>query len=173
MKRVAMSTLPEVNTLLAQLATQIGPLDNRSALVGIHTGGVWVAERLQALLKPKEALGTLAVTLHRDDYGRIGLHPQAKTTRIPFDVNGKNILLIDDVIYTGRTIRAALNELFDFGRPASVKLACLVDRGGRELPFSADFIGMTMSLEADQELTLVQANHALRFDIQPKPQTQT
>lgn len=165
MKRAAMSTLPEVNTLLAQLATQIGPLDSRSALVGIHTGGVWVAERLQALLKPKEALGTLAVTLHRDDYGRIGLHPQAKTTRIPFDVNGKNILLIDDVIYTGRTIRAALNELFDFGRPASVKLVCLADRGGRELPITPDYVGVSVSVKKSQELVLMKDGDALRLQI--------
>jgi pyrimidine operon attenuation protein/uracil phosphoribosyltransferase len=163
-----MLTLPDVNPLLAQLAQQIGPVDRRTALVGIHTGGVWVAERLHALLKPGEPLGTLAVTLHRDDYGRIGLHPQAKTTRIPFDVGGKQILLIDDVIHTGRTIRAALNELFDFGRPASVKLVCLADRGGRELPFAPDYVGVTLELEAAQELVLVKDDDKLRLQVQAR-----
>ena len=168
MKPAAMSTLPEVNSLLAQLAHQIGTVDRRAALVGIHTGGVWVAERLQALLKPGEPLGTLAVTLYRDDYGRIGLHPQAKTTRIPFDVNGKQILLIDDVIHTGRTIRAALNELFDFGRPASVKLVCLADRGGRELPFAPDCVGITLELEPAQELVLIKDDDKLRLQVQAR-----
>ena len=159
--------------LLTVLCEKIGVLAPDTAIVGIHTGGVWVAQRLHQMLGGKHLLGSLAVTLHRDDFGSIGLHPQKKSTEMPFSVDGRDVLLVDDVMHTGRTLRAALNELFDFGRPASVKLACLVDRGGRELPFSADFIGMTMSLEADQELTLVQANHALRFDIQPKPQTQT
>lgn len=168
MKPAAMSTLPEVNLLLAQLAQQIGSVDRRTALVGIHTGGVWVAQRLHALLKPGEPLGTLAVTLHRDDYGRIGLHPQAKTTRIPFDVNGKQILLIDDVIHTGRTIRAALNELFDFGRPASVKLVCLADRGGRELPFAPDCVGITLELEPAQELVLIKDDDKLRLQVQAR-----
>jgi pyrimidine operon attenuation protein / uracil phosphoribosyltransferase len=168
MKPAAMPTLPEVNPLLAQLAQQIGTVDRRTALVGIHTGGVWVAERLHALLKPGEPLGTLAVTLHRDDYGRIGLHPQAKTTRIPFDVNGKQILLIDDVIHTGRTIRAALNELFDFGRPASVKLVCLADRGGRELPFAPDYVGVTLELEPAQELVLIKDDDKLRLQVQAR-----
>ena len=168
MKPAAMSTLPEVDSLLAQLAQQIGTVDRRTALVGIHTGGVWVAERLQALLKPGEPLGTLAVTLHRDDYGRIGLHPQAKTTRSPFDVNGKQILLIDDVIHTGRTIRAALNELFDFGRPASVKLVCLADRGGRELPFAPDCVGITLELEPAQELVLIKDDDKLRLQVQAR-----
>ncbi len=160
--------------LLTVLRDKIGHLPPDTAIVGIHTGGVWVAERLQAMLGGKHLLGSLAVTLHRDDFSSIGLHPQKKSTDMPFSVDGRHVLLIDDVIHTGRTLRAALNELFDFGRPASVKLACLVDRSGRELPFSADYVGMTMSLEADQELTLVQAGNSLRFDIQTKnSQTKT
>ncbi len=154
--------------LLTVLRDKIGALEPDTAIVGIHTGGVWVAERLQTMLGGKHLLGSLAVTLHRDDFGSIGLHPQKKSTEMPFSVDGRHVLLVDDVIHTGRTLRAALNELFDFGRPASVRLACLVDRGGRELPFSADFVGMTMSLEADQELTLVQSGTSLRFDIQTK-----
>ena len=163
-----MSRLPEVSALLAQLAQQIGGVDQRTALVGIHTGGVWVAERLHALLKPPGPLGTLAVTLHRDDYARIGLHHQANTTRIPFDVDGKNILLIDDVIYTGRTIRAALNELFDFGRPASVKLVCLADRGGRELPIAPDYVGVKLDVATAQELLLLKDDETLRLQLQKK-----
>lgn len=168
MRREKVSRLPDVSALLAQLAQQIGGVDKHTALVGIHTGGVWVAERLHALLKPPESLGTLAVTLHRDDYGRIGLHHQAKTTRIPFDVDGKNILLIDDVIYTGRTIRAAINELFDFGRPASVKLVCLADRGGRELPVAPDFVGVKVDVEPGQDLLLVKDGDTLRLQLHKK-----
>jgi pyrimidine operon attenuation protein / uracil phosphoribosyltransferase len=166
MKSAAM--LPDVDPLLEHLAHQIGGVDNHAALVGIHTGGVWVAERLHALLGPSDPLGTLAVTLHRDDYSRIGLHPQAKATHIPFEVEGKHILLIDDVIHTGRTIRAALNELFDFGRPASVKLVCLVDRGGRELPFAADYVGATMQLEPTQQLVLTRDGNSLRLEVRTR-----
>ena len=160
--------------LVDVLRDKINTLAPDTAIVGIHTGGVWVAQRLHAKLGGKHLLGSLAVTLHRDDFGSIGLHPQKSATEMPFSVDGRNVLLVDDVIHTGRTLRAALNELFDFGRPASVKLACLVDRGGREMPFNADFVGMTMTLDADQELTLmqVQPDNKLRFDIQPKRQTE-
>ena len=156
--------------LIDVLRDRINVLSPETAIVGIHSGGVWVAQRLHKKLGGKHPLGSLAVTLHRDDFGSIGLHPQKNSTEMPFGVDGRHVLLVDDVIHTGRTLRAALNELFDFGRPASVKLACLVDRGGRELPFNADFVGMTMTLDADQELTLIEANDKLRFDIQPKPQ---
>ena len=116
------------------------------ALVGIHSGGVGgraPARQTQC----SEALGQLAVTLHRDDFGKIGLHPQRKVTDIPFAVDGRHILLVDDVLFTGRTLRAAINELFDFGRPASVKLAVLADRSGRELPYSADYTATTLNLQ--------------------------
>jgi pyrimidine operon attenuation protein / uracil phosphoribosyltransferase len=160
--------------LIDVLRDKINTLAADTAIVGIHTGGVWVAERLQAMLGGKHLLGSLAVTLHRDDFASIGLHPQKKSTEMPFSVEGRHVLLVDDVIHTGRTLRAALNELFDFGRPASVKLACLVDRGGRELPFHADFVGMTMDLDSDQELTLMQTppDDKLRFDIKPKTRLQ-
>ena len=159
----------DAEPLVAVLAEKIGARPADTAIVGIHTGGVWVAEKLHAALKAALPLGRLAVTLHRDDFGKIGLHPQKKSTGIPFDVDARHILLVDDVLNTGRTLRAALNELFDFGRPASVKLAVLVDRGRRELPFSADYVGATMTLDPSQELVLKNDNNVLRFDIQQKP----
>ncbi len=166
-------TQARVADLIAALAEAIGPLDADTALVGIHTGGVWVAECLHALLAPALPLGTLAVTLHRDDFDRIGLHPQSKTTQIPFAIDGRHILLVDDVVHTGRSTRAALNELFDFGRPASVRLVCLVDRGGRELPFATDYAGMRASVDPSRELVLTRAADAagpagaaaLRFEL--------
>ena len=159
----------DAEPLLVELAGQIGALPEETVLVGIHTGGAWVAERLHARLNVKLPLGKLAVTLHRDDFSKIGLHPQKKATEMPFDVDGRHILLVDDVLNTGRTLRAALNELFDFGRPASVKLAVLVDRGRRELPFAADYIGATMALDAGQELVLSHEQNHLRFTLQEKP----
>ena len=158
----------DAEQLVTALAGKIGSLADDTVVVGIHSGGVWVAQRLHQLLNAVPPLGTLAVTLHRDDFGRIGLHPQKKSTDMPINVDGRHILLVDDVLNTGRTLRAALNELFDFGRPASVKLAVLVDRGLRELPFAADFIGATMTLDASQELVLVNDNHHLRFDVRTK-----
>src|SRR5204862_5831791 len=123
-------------------------------LVGIYTGGAWVAERLHRALGLKVPLGLLAVTLHRDDFGRIGLHRESRRSLIPFAVDGREIVLVDDVLHTGRTIRAALNELFDFGRPRAVRLAVLADRGGRELPVCADFVGAKVEVRADEELVL-------------------
>ena len=159
----------DAEPMIAVLAEKIGTLPADTAIVGIHTGGVWAAEKLHVALKAALPLGRLAVTLHRDDFGKIGLHPQKKSTDIPFDVDARHILLVDDVLNTGRTLRAALNELFDFGRPASVKLAVLVDRGRRELPFSADYAGATMTLDPSQELVLKNDENVLRFDIQQKP----
>ena len=163
-----------VADLVATLAKAIGPLGSATALVGIHTGGVWVAECLHALLAPALPLGTLAVTLHRDDFSRIGLHPQNRTTQIPFTIDGTHILLVDDVIHTGRSTRAALNELFDFGRPASVRLVCLIDRGGRELPFAPDFVGAHATVDPAQELVLTRTEgeggaEALRFELHNRP----
>jgi pyrimidine operon attenuation protein / uracil phosphoribosyltransferase len=159
----------DAEPMIAVLADKIGDLPVDTAIIGIHTGGAWVASRLHRLLGGKHPLGTLAVTLHRDDFASRGLHPQKKSTGIDFTIDGRKILLIDDVIHTGRSLRAALNEIFDFGRPAAVKLACLVDRGGRELPFHPDYAAMTMALEADQELELTEAaNGTLRFDVHMK-----
>lgn len=158
----------DAEQMLSTLVSKIGPLPTDTAVVGIHSGGVWVAQRLHAMLNAAPPLGALAVTLHRDDFSKIGLHPQKKVTDMPIDIDGRHILLVDDVLNTGRTLRAALNELFDFGRPASVKLAVLVDRGLRELPFAADYIGATMTLDACQELVLTNENNHLRFDVRSK-----
>ncbi len=127
---------------------------DRPTLVGLHTGGVWIAQRLQTLLGIPEALGSLDISFYRDDFSRLGMHPQVKPSHLPFDVDGRHIILVDDVLYTGRTVRAALNELFDYGRPRSVLLAALVDRGGRELPIEANVVGTRLTLRTDENIKL-------------------
>jgi pyrimidine operon attenuation protein/uracil phosphoribosyltransferase len=147
--------LPDVAGLLDKLAEQIRPaLTPDTALVGIHTGGAWVAEQLHLRLKPMLPLGTLDISFYRDDFSRIGLHPEVKPSAIPFVVEDQHILLIDDVLHTGRTVRAAMNELFDYGRPASIKLAVLVDRGGHELPIRPDFCGVALEIDPQQNVQL-------------------
>jgi pyrimidine operon attenuation protein / uracil phosphoribosyltransferase len=123
-------------------------------MIGIHSGGVWVAERLHALLHLDEPLGKLDISFYRDDFTRIGLNPAVRPSQLPFTVDGRHIILVDDVLYTGRTIRAALNEIFDYGRPDSVTLAVLVDRGGRELPIQADVAGTAMNLTTHEHVKL-------------------
>ena len=123
-------------------------------MVGIRTGGVWIAQRLHALLGLESPLGELNINFYRDDFTRIGLHPQVQPSNLPFDVDGRHILLVDDVLHTGRTIRAALNEIFDYGRPASVALAVLVERSGRELPIQADVVGESLQLGEDEHIKL-------------------
>ena len=122
-------------------------------LVGVASGGVWLAERLRADLNLTSKTGTLSSSMHRDDFSKRGLASSGQTL-LPFDVNGAHLIVLDDVLYTGRTIRAVLNELFDYGRPASVKLAVLVDRGGRELPVQADLAMARVVLPASQSLEL-------------------
>jgi pyrimidine operon attenuation protein / uracil phosphoribosyltransferase len=125
-------------------------------LVGITSGGAWLAERLQQDLKLSGPAGIISSAMHRDDFAQRGLSISAQTM-LPFDVNGADIVLLDDVLYTGRTIRAVINELFDYGRPASVKLAVLVDRGGRELPIQAEFAAARVTLGTNQSLTLARS----------------
>ena len=147
--------LPDAEQLLASLAVRMRPdIAANTALVGIHTGGVWLAKRLHQDLEVTLPLGTLDVSFYRDDFGQIGLHPQVKPSDIPFEVEGSHIILVDDVLYTGRTIRAAINELFDYGRPASIRLAALVDRGSRELPVAAQYVGAELALPLDKMLAL-------------------
>jgi pyrimidine operon attenuation protein / uracil phosphoribosyltransferase len=147
--------LPDAEQLLDNLAEQIRAcLGSDSALVGIHSGGAWLAERLQQKLGGKIPLGTLDISFYRDDFSRIGLHPQIKPSNIPFDVENQHIILVDDVLFTGRTVRAALNELFDYGRPSRVTLAVLVDRGERELPIEPQVIGTKITLSRGQNLEL-------------------
>ncbi len=124
-----------------------------SQLVGITSGGAWLAARLQADLQWPGTYGVISSAMHRDDFAQRGLAAR-EPTRLPFDVNGARIIVLDDVLYTGRTIRAVLNELFDYGRPASVRLAVLVDRGGRELPIQADFAAARVTVAPNQSLAL-------------------
>jgi pyrimidine operon attenuation protein/uracil phosphoribosyltransferase len=123
-------------------------------MVGIHTGGAWVARHLHQTLGLHEPLGLLDISFYRDDFSRIGVNPRVKPSMLPLSVDDRHILLVDDVLYTGRTVRAALNELFDYGRPASVVLAVLIDRGGRELPIQADVTGHRLSLARHQQVKL-------------------
>jgi pyrimidine operon attenuation protein/uracil phosphoribosyltransferase len=127
-------------------------------LVGITSGGAWLAERLQMDLGRAGQAGVISSAMHRDDFSKRGLSGAGQQTQLAFDVNDSHIVLLDDVLYTGRTIRAVLNELFDYGRPASVKLAVLVDRGGRELPVQADYAAARVSLPASQSLALARDN---------------
>ncbi len=147
--------LPDAEQLAQELAQRLKPfITDRSALVGIHTGGVWLAEKIHALLGRGMPMGTLDVSFYRDDFGQAGLHREIEPSDIPFDMEGRNIILVDDVLYTGRSVRAAMNELFDYGRPASITLAVLVDRGGRELPIAAQVAGISLSLEPHQNIQL-------------------
>jgi pyrimidine operon attenuation protein/uracil phosphoribosyltransferase len=127
---------------------------NDVLMVGIHTGGVWVAKYLHQLLNLSQPLGQLEIAFYRDDFSRIGLHPHVKPSHLPLEVNDRHIVLVDDVLHTGRTIRAALNELFDYGRPASVTLVVLIERNGRELPIQPDVIGCSLYLEPGQHVKL-------------------
>ena len=162
--------LPEPERLLEALAAQMKPATGpETGIVGIYTGGAWVAERLHRALGVKTALGVLAVTLHRDDFGRIGLHREARRSHLPFEVEGRDIVLVDDVLHTGRTIRAALNELWDFGRPKSVRLAVLADRGGRQLPIAPDFTGAFVEMDPAEELVLANENGKLRLAAVRRP----
>lgn len=147
--------LPDAEQLLETLAAQLRPaVTERTALIGIHTGGVWVAQRLHRLLGIELPLGTIDIAFYRDDYARRGLSPKVRPSDIPFDVSDCDIVLVDDVLYTGRTIRAALNELFDYGRPGRVRLAALVDRGGRQLPIAPQFVGATVAVADDEQIVL-------------------
>ena len=123
-------------------------------IIGIHTGGIWVAERLHAALGITSKMGILDISFYRDDFSRLGLNPQVKPSQLPLDITDQHIVLVDDVLYTGRTVRAAMNELFDYGRPASVQLAVLVDRGGRELPICAAVAGKRIDLPSNQQIKL-------------------
>lgn len=123
-------------------------------MIGIHTGGVWVAERLHQALGLNTPMGTLDISFYRDDFTRIGMHPQVKPSELPFAVEDRCIILVDDVLQSGRTVRAAMNEIFDYGRPAQIFLAVLVDRGQRELPIQADIVGARMALNMDEQVKL-------------------
>ena len=147
--------LPDAEAQCLALAELIRPqLQLDTLLVGIHSGGAWIAQRLKTLLALPSEVGLVDVSFYRDDFGEKGLHPQVKPTSIPFEVEGRSLILVDDVLYTGRTTRAAINELFDYGRPACIKLAVLADRGGRQLPVHAEFCIWQVELKDSEELVL-------------------
>jgi pyrimidine operon attenuation protein / uracil phosphoribosyltransferase len=147
--------LPDAEDLLARLTERMrASVTPDTALIGIHTGGVWLAQRLHKALALRQPLGTIDVSFYRDDYGSRGLHPKVKPSNIPFEVADADIILVDDVLYTGRTIRAAMNELFDYGRPQSIRLAALIDRGGRQLPIAAQFVGAEVSAADGEQIEL-------------------
>lgn len=154
-----MPELPAVDVLLAGMTTGLQAHLARHgihdpAMVGIHTGGAWLAERLHKALGLSTPLGLLDISFYRDDFTRSGLNPQVLPTELPFSVDDRHIVLVDDVLMSGRTVRAALNALFDYGRPASVMLCVLVDLDARELPVSPDVAGFRMALPPDRRLKL-------------------
>jgi pyrimidine operon attenuation protein / uracil phosphoribosyltransferase len=164
--------LPTVDDLLATLVAGLRQAFaargwTRPCMVGIHRGGAWIAARLHALLELPDPLGTLDISFHRDDFARSGLQPEVRPSAIPFAVDDAQIVLVDDILFTGRTIRAALNELFDYGRPDGVLLAVLVDRGGRELPFAADVVGAQVTLAPGQMVKLLGPD-TLRLEIRER-----
>lgn len=147
------------DTLIEQMTARLSTLLQQGGItapcmIGIHTGGAWVAEALHKRLAINEPLGTLDISFYRDDFSRIGMHPQVKPSNLPFDVEDRTIILVDDVLQSGRTIRAALNEIFDYGRPARVILAVLVDRSGRELPIQPDVSGFQITLGPHEQIKL-------------------
>ncbi|WP_028238429.1 bifunctional pyr operon transcriptional regulator/uracil phosphoribosyltransferase PyrR [Stutzerimonas azotifigens] len=152
--------LPDPERLLTEMAAALdahlaarGIAEPR--FIGIRTGGVWVAQALLEARGREEALGVLDVSFYRDDFTRKGLHPQVQPSELPFEVEGQHLVLVDDVLMTGRTIRAALNELFDYGRPASVTLVALLDLNARELPIRPDVVGATLPLAPEQRVKLL------------------
>ena len=170
-----MQQLATPDELLAQMAEKLKTLLSDKAIdnplmVGIHTGGVWVATRLHQQLNSSttifsEPLATLDISFYRDDFSRIGMNPKVKPSQLPPDVDDRHIILVDDVLHTGRTIRAAMNELFDYGRPASITLVCLMERGGRELPLQADIVGEHVKLNEGEHIKLT-GPEPLAFELQ-------
>jgi len=152
--------------LIAQLVSRLrDAIGADTALVGIHTGGVWVAERLHAALGLSTPLGTLDISFYRDDFRQRGLKPDVRPSDLPFEIPGRDIVLVDDVLYTGRTVRAAVNLLFDYGRPGRVRLAALLDRGGRQLPISAEWVGDIVDVPADRGMIVLVCDASGRLSL--------
>ena len=149
---------PDAEITLGRLADKMrGAVAFDAKLIGIHSGGAWIAERLAAMLGGEHPVGYIDVSFYRDDYAQKGLHAKLATTTIPFEVGGSRIVLVDDVLYTGRSVRAAINELFDYGRPEAIELAVLIDRGGRELPIEPTYAGARLTVA--RELSIVLQRH--------------
>lgn len=156
----------DCTALLDQLANDIqSDIDSNTVMVGIRTGGAWVAQALNERLSTPLPLGELNISFYRDDFTRIGLHPNVAASDISFDIEGKTVVLVDDVLYSGRTIKAALNELFDFGRPAKVLLAVLIQRDGQELPIQPNYVGEQMQLNEAQYIT-IRGPEPITYEIQ-------
>lgn len=152
-------TSHEINDLINNLASKIKMATHsiqtqNIAMIGIHTGGSYIAKKLFKQCNISTPLGTLDISFYRDDFAKIGLHPQVKPSQIDFDVNDKTIILVDDIILSGRTIRAAMNEIFAYGRPAKILLICLVDRGQREVPIHPDFTALQLDIGTHKEVKL-------------------
>ena len=148
-----------VDELLSSLTQQTQSMlstlnDSQPLVVGIRTGGIWIAEHIHETLALTKPIGVLDISFYRDDFSRVGLNPEVKPSSLPLDITDEHIILVDDVLHTGRTIRAAMNVLFDYGRPASVHLAVLIDRGGRELPIDAKVAGKRIDLPPQQHVKL-------------------
>ena len=150
--------LPAVESLLDKLSQALTPYfsspESQPVIVGIETGGAWIAEALRQRIAPEAELGRLNISFYRDDFTRSGLHPTVKPSSLPTDIDDRTIVLVDDVLHSGRTIRAAMNEIFDYGRPRRIVLAILIDRGEREIPIQADVVGATMELDAGSHIKL-------------------
>jgi len=160
----------DVEALLTRMAEDLTALLRKRRIhdplmAGIQTGGVWLARRLHEMLGITQPLGTLDISFYRDDFTRLGLNPQVKPSQLPFNIDGHHLILVDDVLHTGRTVRAALNEIFDYGRPKSVTLVVLVERGGRELPIEAGVVGQHLDLTQKQHVKLT-GPEPLRLAIQ-------
>ena len=154
-----MSKIDNIPAIIDDMAGQLDTLISNSglsepAMVGIHTGGVWIAKLLHAKLGITEPLASLDIAFYRDDFTRIGMNPVVQPSQLPFSIDDRHIIIVDDVLHTGRTIRAAMNELFDYGRPASITLATLIERGGRELPIEAGVVGRHIKLEPNEHIKL-------------------
>ena len=161
--------LPDAEAALAALAERMrAGVAHDAAFVGIYSGGAWLAERLASLVPGNHAVGYIDVSFYRDDYAKKGLKAGARRSELPFDVAGASIVLIDDVLYTGRSTRAAINELFDYGRPASIELAVLVDRGGRELPIEPAYVGARVACARSLSIALSRAGDGkLALNVEP------
>ena len=162
----------EIDLALKRIALQIlegNPVLTDVAIVGIHTCGVYLAERIGAILQQQTGnvipAGSLDINLYRDDWSLMTQNPVVRTTDIPFDVDNANLVLVDDVIFSGRTIRAAMDAIMDYGRPHTIRLAVLVDRGGRELPIQPDFTGMTTAVLANERIQVLLDEHAGRDEV--------
>jgi pyrimidine operon attenuation protein / uracil phosphoribosyltransferase len=151
-------SLPSVESLIEKLTQALTPYfsnpESQPVIVGIETGGVWIAEQIRQRLAADAEPGRLDISFYRDDFTRNGLHPVVKPSSLPTDIDGRTIILIDDVLQSGRTVRAAMNEIFDYGRPQKILLAILIDRGQREIPVQADFVGTSLSLDCNSHIKL-------------------